>query len=158
MSVYREAGEAPCHHCDRPAREVCECCQRPTCDRHRDAKRMCGKCDEAFYRHMKAEDSLVGWALPLLMVAAVSLGLFAPPLLPVAVAVPFLGFPAMLVLRKRQRRARFFRLMRERGALPQPKSDITDEDVALAKYEAQVHDRHLATFEHAADVNDAPDR
>lgn len=131
MTAYRETGEAPCYKCDRSTREVCSTCQQPTCERHRDARGMCSKCDEALYRHMRTEDSfVVGLALPALLLGGIVLGLLVPVLVPVAIAIPFVGFPTVLALRKRQRRAKFFKLMRARGALPEPK--LVDGDDAEA--------------------------
>lgn len=141
MTLYREAADAPCHQCDRPARGPCTACQRPTCAKHFDTRAICGKCDEALYRHMRSDDSGVMFVMMPLMLGAVALGLLVPPLLPVAVALPFVGFPTLLVVRKRRKRARFFRLMRERGALPEPKPEITDQDALLAKYEARLENR-----------------
>lgn len=134
--MYRESGEAPCYKCDRATRETCSTCQQPTCDRHLDARRMCGRCDEALYRYLRTDDSsAMVFALPLLMLGGILLGVLVPALVPVAIATPFVGFPAALIVRKRQRRAKFFRSMRERGALPEPayvEPDAADEAL-LAK-------------------------
>jgi hypothetical protein len=131
MTAYRAGGEAPCYKCDRATSDVCATCGQPTCERHLDGRAQCGKCDEALYRYMRAEDSfIVGGSLPILLIGGVLLGLLVPTLVPLAIAMPFIGFPAVLFLRKKQRRAKFFRMMRERGALPEPK--VLDPDHAEA--------------------------
>jgi hypothetical protein len=142
VSAYREAGEAPCHQCDRPAREDCTACSRRTCAKHLDARSMCGKCDEAHYRYMRSDDGAGIWlGLPVSLLVAAVLGLAVPVLLPLAVALPFVGFPVLLYTRKRRRHARFFRMMRERGALPQPKPELTDDDIERARFEASLDNR-----------------
>jgi len=144
MTAYREAADAPCHQCDRPARGPCTACQRPTCAKHFDTRDICGKCDEALYRHMRSDGVGLGvlmFAIVPVTLGAVALGLLVPPLLPVAVALPFVGFPTLFIVRKRRKRARFFRLMRERGALPEPKPEFSDADVERAKYEQYLDNR-----------------
>ena len=145
MSAYREIGDAPCYKCDRSTRDTCSTCQQPTCERHLDARRMCGKCDEALYRHMRTEDSFaIGLALPALLLGGIALGLLVPVLVPLAIAIPFVGFPTVLALRKRQRRAKFFKLMRARGALPEPKfvdGDHAEAARMVAKLEKDLRKR-----------------
>ena len=100
---------------------------------------MCGKCDEAHYRYMRSDDGAGLWlGLPVCLLVAAVLGLAVPVLMPVAIALPFLGFPVLLYTRKRRREAKFFRTMRERGALPQPKSEVTDQDVERSRFEASL--------------------
>ena len=121
---------------------------------------MCGKCDEALYRHMKADDGVAHWlALPASLLGGALVGLAVPVLLPLAIAVPFLGFPLVLLGRKRRRRAKFFRVMRERGALPEPKQELVGEErAALERYEARMLDRHYEAFEAATETDEPPDR
>lgn len=131
MTAYRESGEAPCYKCDRSTRETCGTCSQPTCDKHLDARRQCGRCDEAYYRYMRADDGMmVTTSLVFVILGSLACGVLSPAMLPVAIGLPIVGFPIALVVRKRRKEARFFRQMRERGALPEAKTVDPDDAAA----------------------------
>jgi uncharacterized protein (DUF983 family) len=145
VTVYREGGEAPCYKCDRTTGEVCATCQQPTCERHLDPRKQCGRCDEAYYRYMRSDDGgMVMVALPVVVIASLVFGLLSAAFLPVAIGIPIIGFPILVVARKRRRRAKFFRMMRARGALPEARTvDPADAEAArlVAKLEKGLRKR-----------------
>jgi hypothetical protein len=101
---------------------------------------MCSHCDEALYRYLH-EDTDSGWhhLAPLALVfGTVALALVTASLVPVLAPIPIvctlMAIPVYAVWRKRRRRARFFRIMRERGELPPPPADESPEEEALAAY------------------------
>jgi uncharacterized protein (DUF983 family) len=146
---YREApSEAPCHQCERPARARCPVCEKPTCGKHLDERsRMCGKCDEAHYRFMHREDA-DGVVVQVLVVMALAVvpAVITTAMLPLTIAVVFLGFPGVLWYRRASDRRKFLTLMRTRGALPDPPSKISAADQAMWDYERKLSDRKAETI------------
>lgn len=144
---YRDecTGEA-CHQCERPASDRCPCCTRATCKRHLlDDKRMCGRCDEAYYRFTHREDQR-GTLAPAVVVTGIAAvpWIISATLLPVTFGVALLGFPAIMLYRKARDRRDFVQQMRTRGALDRKAgpNDPTEEDLRLAAYDRRLTDRH----------------
>lgn len=138
--TYREPGASPpCHRCERPSQGDCPACRRPTCARHLATGEMCTRCDEELYRYLRAPETGASIFAPLgLVLATVALALIAaftvPALAPVALIGTLAAFPVYTIVRKRRRRARFFRLMRERGELPAEPEPVSDVEEALTAY------------------------
>ncbi len=64
-------------------------------------------------------------------------------LLPVTVAAVFLALPGVLWYRTRKDARTFLELMRTRGSLPEESASSSEDEAALAKYEAKLAERHL---------------
>ncbi len=122
---------------------------------------MCGTCDEAYYRFTHREDKGgVGLqALAVMAVAAIP-AIVTTVMLPLTIAAVFLGLPGVLWYRKAGDRRKFLGMMRTRGALPEQGPTLSQDEVALAKYEAKLADRKADQFQSSFDVSEsthAPD-
>lgn len=122
---------------------------------------MCGKCDEAYYRYMHREDKGgVGLQAMAVMAVASVPAIITTAMLPLTIAAIFLGFPGVLWYRKARDRRKFLGMMRTRGALPDASPPLTEDELALVKYEAKLADRRAdriqATFE-ASESTHKPD-
>jgi hypothetical protein len=117
---------------------------------------MCGKCDEAYYRFIHREDHK-GTFVPMLAMfaAAIVPPIITTALLPITIAVVFLGFPAVLWYRSTRDRRTFLAMMRTRGALPEPAPKLTADEEALMKYEAKLADRKALEFQSTFDVSES---
>jgi len=137
MTAYREAAEAPCHICGDLTDRLCDLCQKSTCGHHffagvQDAP-TCRECVRDYQGYMTAPGSIlpamITWFIGFSVAAAIipfSLwGLLALP-------SPILADHLRKRIRTRMRRARFFDIMRRRGALPEPEP-IHPDHVESAK-------------------------
>jgi len=118
---------------------------------------MCGKCDEAYYRYIHREDSKGSFLQVLIMMGvAIVPAVISTALLPITIATCFLGFPAILLWRKRADRRNFLSMMRERGALPEVQKNAPSADEeALARYQAKLNDRKAESFQATFDAGDS---
>jgi uncharacterized protein (DUF983 family) len=155
---YREApNEAPCHQCERPAKNTCPCCTRPSCTRHFLVdKQTCAKCDEALYIFRHREDA-TGVGRQMLIVGLVSAvpAFISMSLLPVTVGIVVFGLPIMLWYRSRTDRRTFLHMMRTRGALPAVGSKVDADELALQRYENKIADRKALQFQASFDGSDS---
>ena len=119
--------------------------------------RMCGKCDEAYYRYMRREDG-TGVLRQMLVIAAAAAvpPIISTALLPVTIAVIFLGFPGMMWWRGVRDRRRFFATMKARGALPEPAAPtLSPDEEAMQRYAAKIDDRRADVFRASFDVSES---
>ena len=155
---YREQpSEAPCHQCERPAKNTCPCCTRPSCARHLLVdKRMCAKCDEAHYRFRHREDAGgVGRQMLVLgLIAAVPVTI-STSLVLVTVGIAILALPAMVWYRSRQDSRKFLHMMRTRGELPEKAPVLSADELALQTYESKIDDRKALVFQSSFDVSES---
>jgi hypothetical protein len=93
-------------------------------------------------------------AMAVMAVAALP-AIITTALLPLTIAAIFLGFPGVLWYRKARDRRKFFGMMRTRGALPEAGPELTEDEVALAKYEAKLADRKADQFQASFDISEA---
>ncbi len=155
---YREApNEAPCHQCERAAKNTCPCCTRPSCTRHFLVdKDTCAKCDEALYNFRHREDG-TGVGRQMLMVGLVSAvpAVISMSLLPVTVGIVVVGLPILLWYRSRTDRRTFLHMMRTRGTLPPVGPTVDAEELALQRYESKIDDRKALEFQASFDEADS---
>ncbi len=139
--MYREPGATPpCERCERPSLRPCPCCRKPTCARHFVGEQMCTRCDDELYRYLRAPGGSPFVPLIGMLTLAVVASFTVPALAVVALIGAMATVPVWTVVRRRRRRARWFRIMRARGELPPPPDDEPPEVAALAAYVAR-HER-----------------
>ena len=122
---------------------------------------MCGTCDEAYYRYTHREDStgVLKQMLAIMLAAAVP-PIISTALLPVTIAVIFLGFPGILWWRKAGDRRTFFAMIQARGALPEKTATRAADEEAMQRYQAKLADRRADQFSasfHVSESNAKPD-
>ena len=137
MTAYRMAAEAPCHICGDMTDRQCDLCQKSTCGHHFvtdvQVAPTCRECGRDYHGFMAAPGSI----LPAMITWFIGFSLAAATIPFSTWGLLFLASPMIADhfrrrITTRMRRARFFEIMRRRGALPEP-APIHPDHVESAK-------------------------